>query len=1116
MQESDGLPFITHHSSFIPSNTHVYLGKDALLLALLLVSLLVLCVRAFWRSCDRVARGGLLAIVVLTASTAPAREIELPRSQPWESVFFQAPSGSSWMQGDYEVWWLQGGVEVKQGRVQGRAAQAILWIKRQGEFTDRANLASVYLEGDVDFHFDDGGGKIIRMTDETWLGEFFTSGMMHVETPTIGAEPREKPPIFARGMARRTPNLISTPAAAKQLAPPGDVEATPAHPTLEAAAAPAPIQRTELILDENVEPALAQMPGPAGGSGIPANMRRVRVYPRNTAAPQAQFTTNPEGTETIGVITGGINFIIDGVTGGGAIDIYTDNMVVWTKGITESTLAGGEEGFQNGEDPLELYLEGNIVFKQGNRQVFADRMYYDVKNKMGVVLNAEMLTPSITPEELAQFGRPGSKGIQFNGMLRMKADVLQQLDGQRFYASKAWLSSSRMGKPSYRLQSGSVYFQYSEDLSKPLIDPATGQVKINPQTQEPLYEQKKLARATNNFLFLSEVPVLYWPVIATDLEKQSYYINGFQYKNDRVFGNQFLSEWDIYQILGIENPPPGTRWNLSLDYLSERGFGAGTEFRYEGRNLLGHGGNYQGFFDYWGINDRDTDNLGAGRTAITHNNEYRYRLLGRHRHQLMWDIQFTGEVGWIADRNFVEEYYQNEWDQLKDMTTGFELKKLMGIQSFNLSANTRLNDFFTETEQAPRGDHFLLGQPLFGSLFTWYGHSQASYSKMRVATTPPDPVDRSMFGFLPWEVNPDGGTTFSGEKIASRQEIDMPVQLGGFKVVPYALGELAHWGQDIEQESLQRAYGQLGIRASIPFWSVNPSVESGLFNVHGVAHKVVFSSEFAYTDANRDLDQLPLYDQIDDNSVEAFRRRFAFNTFGGPPPVPARFEERFYAVRSGLGSWVTSPSTEVVDDMMAFRFGARQRWQTKRGLPGQRRIIDWIVLDTNATWFPKKDSDNFGESLGLVDYDFRWHVGDRFTLLSSGIYDFFDQGQQLTTVGGYITRPPRGALYLGFHSLEGPINSAVLLSAFSYRMSPKWVSAVSTAVDVAGNGNIGQAVQLTRIGESFLVSATFNVDHSRNNVGAGFVIEPRFLPGGTTLGRAGGTMIPLAGLYGLE
>jgi hypothetical protein len=306
------------------------------------------------------------------------------------------------------------------------------------------------------------------------------------------------------------------------------------------------------------------------------------------------------------------------------------------------------------------------------------------------------------------------------------------------------------------------------------------------------------------------------------------------------------------------------------------------------------------------------------------------------------------------------------------------------------------------------------------------------------------------------------------------------------------------------------------MRGSIPFWSVDPSVESGLLNVHGLAHKVVLNGEFAYSDANRDLGELPLYDQLDDNSVEHFRRRFAFNTFGGPPPVPFQFDERFYAVRTGLASWVTSPSAEVADDLMAFRFGAKQRWQTKRGLPGERRIIDWIVLDTNATWFPKKDTDNFGESIGLIDYDFRWFIGDRFTLLSSGIFDLFESGQQIATIGGFLNRPPRGGMYLGFHSLEGPINSQVVLASYSYRMSPKWVSAVSTAVDVGGNGNIGQTVQLTRVGESFLVSLGLNIDHYRDNVGVGFMIEPRFLPGGTTLGRAGGASIPLAGLYGLE
>jgi hypothetical protein len=338
------------------------------------------------------------------------------------------------------------------------------------------------------------------------------------------------------------------------------------------------------------------------------------------------------------------------------------------------------------------------------------------------------------------------------------------------------------------------------------------------------------------------------------------------------------------------------------------------------------------------------------------------------------------------------------------------------------------------------------------------------------------------------------------------------------KMVPYALGELADWGEDRSGNDLQRAYWQAGLRASLPIWKVYPDVESLLWNVHGVAHKVVFDAEFSFAQANRDMQSLPLYDPLDDVSVEAFRRRFAVSTFGTTPGnvsgVPLSFDERFYALRTGMAGWVTAPSTEVADDLTALRLGMRHRWQTKRGLPGRQRIVDWIVLDTNATWFPDPNRDNFGKALGLVDYDFRWYVGDRFTLLSSGLFDFFTNGAQIITLGGYLQRPPRTSLYLGLHDLEGPIHSQVLIASISYRMSPKWVASGGTSVDLRGN-NIGQSLSITRIGESLLVSvgASLNALQS-NNAGVFLTVEPRFLPK-TRLGGPGGP-IPVAGLYGLE
>ncbi len=312
------------------------------------------------------------------------------------------------------------------------------------------------------------------------------------------------------------------------------------------------------------------------------------------------------------------------------------------------------------------------------------------------------------------------------------------------------------------------------------------------------------------------------------------------------------------------------------------------------------------------------------------------------------------------------------------------------------------------------------------------------------------------------------------------------------------------------------------MRANLPVWGADPNIESELWNVHGLAHKINFMGEFFVAESTRDLDKLPLYDPIDDDSIEAFRNRMPFYTFGAPPmpPIPSpgiplRFDPRYYAVRTGLASWVTSPSTEIADDLMLLRLGVEQRWQTKRGRPGARRIIDWIVFDSHINLFPKEGRDNFGNTAGLLDYNFRWHVGDRLTLTSDGLFDFFHEGQQLMTFGAFLLRPPRGSLYLGLRLLEGPISHQVLNMSYSYHMSPKWVSTFGMSVDLGRQGNIGQNFSIARIGESLIVSAGFNVDAARDNVGVNFSIEPRFLPS-SRLTRIGGVRIEPAGARGLE
>jgi len=147
------------------------------------------------------------------------------------------------------------------------------------------------------------------------------------------------------------------------------------------------------------------------------------------------------------------------------------------------------------------------------------------------------------------------------------------------------------------------------------------------------------------------------------------------------------------------------------------------------------------------------------------------------------------------------------------------------------------------------------------------------------------------------------------------------------KLVPYALGELAHWGQDLNEQPINRAYGQVGIRSSLPMWWSDNSIESNLWNVHGIAHKVVFDLDFSYANSTQDINQFPLYDQIDDDAINQYRRNIPYFDFGAVPfqgsfvPLQApfifgpdnKFDPRLYAIRRGMGSWVTGP-TEIAND----------------------------------------------------------------------------------------------------------------------------------------------------------------------------------------------------------
>ncbi len=134
---------------------------------------------------------------------------------------------------------------------------------------------------------------------------------------------------------------------------------------------------------------LQTVPAPQPSAQPPSSFRRVQIFPRSEGmGPSAETLTTP-ARENVAVISGGVNVVVQGLsvdnlpaTFGplGDIDIETDRVVIW--GL--DTSAGLSGATQPSNLPLEIYMEGNIVFRQGDRTVYADRMFYDVRRQIGI------------------------------------------------------------------------------------------------------------------------------------------------------------------------------------------------------------------------------------------------------------------------------------------------------------------------------------------------------------------------------------------------------------------------------------------------------------------------------------------------------------------------------------------------------------------------------------------------------------------------------------------------------------------------------------------------------------------------------------------------------------
>lgn len=941
------------------------------------------------------------------------------------------------------VFVLRDRCRIRQGKWELTARQMVVWrsrVQRQGRTVERL---LVYPEGDV----------VLTPSSERLPASMFielyssvgvTMEARHTDPGHVAngdLDPLHKRALLARGeitqAAWNQPELI----------PPGRSQ---------------PLFGPEVDFD-SLNPVL-----PATGS------RHVVVSPRSFGVgfSVSSFLSNETSPpEQVTVITQGVNIVIEGMPdirglGTGTLDLSADQVVIWTQANASGQFS--PDMFQDANAPLQLYLEGNIEIRQGENVLKASKAYYDIREDRAVLHDGELRV----------------RIPDLEGTLKLRAERIRQLSHDSFHAQNAWVTGSEFGVPTYRMEAGDIFIENRHDQRWI----GNGNSQIDPELNQPRSHPAPWITSLDNRFRIGNTPVFMSPFLSMSAEDPHIPLESITLGGDQILGAQVKTIWNMSKLLGLATP--GADWNLQLHAYSERGFWLGTDANYASIEAPGTPGRFFGEAEAVWINDFGRDNLGLDRRDLDVANNTRGRVLWRHREQWSSQLDWTAEIGLLSDRNFLEQYYESEWDQGKDNETLLGLNYLEDNVAASLMTRVQLNEFEYDTQWLPRGDLTILGEPLLWDRLVYSSRTSAGYGQLRPGSTPEDPADL----FVPiWYMPAAEGLVFS-----SRHELSVPFALGPLQLDPYILGEAAYWQDDgFTGNSLNRFYGSAGLRGNLQLWKTFPNVRNQILGLNGLAHKQTLGFDYYFADSTEDLSNIPQYNEFEENAQERFRTRLIFNTFGlmNSAMLPAQFDPRGYAVRSGAARNVSSPYFELVDDQHALRLNWNHRLQTKVGPPERQRIKDWMTLDLGITYFPNPGDDNFGTSFGLLTANYMWDVGARTKFLANGQFDFFDDAPQVWDVGFLSQRSTRGSVYVGYRNIQaGPLESQLLTGSVSYAMSEKWIATLGTAYDIAENQDRGQSLTITGVRADFLIHVGMSVDSSKGNFGLGFMIEPRLGP----------------------
>ena len=993
---------------------------------------------------------------------------------------------STWTDGPRQVFLLKGRVWIEQGVLNLRAPQAVVWVDQQGK--KDTGIYQLQLFGE-NLTLEDGpNGK----TAQAAVLQLATRGEIRIKSYASKVAQRASPkdPLYVRALRESSIPVATaaTPAKAPQAFPLADKAAplnappkndpniqltqgvAPAPPVV----VPVPVDKTPSAPPPQTSPPLQGI-GPLAGPPGDGSPKQLTIRSRTSETFSGRNFPQANG-ETAHVINSGVILTItEPATRKVLLDIEADRLVFWTKGNAQELFGNLRSPQGETTKSLEFYLSGNVEIRNQSKKeteiIRADEVYYDVNRNVAIALRSDL--------EIRQATLPYP--------IHFKAEELYQLNAKLFQAKQTEVYSTILpSDPGLKIQVREAQIEERDAIKKSIF----GRTILDRKTGQPQEFKEHLFTGRQNVVRLEGVPIFYLPYLKANVEDPLGPLENISLNYNRVFGFQVFTTWDMYELLGVQRPD-GHRWTLLVDGLSERGPALGTEYDFSGVELFDIPNNYQGVFKLYGVYDQGQDLLGgdrgvqarvtpAGLFAPVDAPDFRGRAFANFNLQdLPYGFSVQAQVAAISDRNFLEQYFPREFEGGPDQNSYVYVKQQNNIWAWTVLAEAGFHRWWTHTDYLPRVDGHVLGASIF-DIFTYNVHGSATYAQLRPAEEPP-------FAFSPTDREVDTG------RFNVFQELSLPLSLGAFKVVPYVAADLAYYTEDLLGDDRGRLYGGAGVRASLPLSRLYPDVHSDIFNLNGIFHKIVLSGNYYAAHSTVSLQELPQIDRLNDQaSDQAIRDIRPWQPIFNPANAQFLTNSRLFDPQSYALRRLVDNRIDTLDSIDVLQLGMRQRWQTKRGYPGREHVIDWMTLDLQASLFPHSNRDNFGEHLGILEYDWVWNIGDRTALVSNGWFEPIDNGPRVFNFGTHISRPDRTSFYLGYRHID-PLESRAVIASLTYAFSAKYAITFATNYDF-GTEVQSNALMITRMGTDLTISLGLSYDSTVNSFGVQFEVLPNLIP----------------------